>query len=181
MNDLKPRLFSTPDEKAKGMLKSLVQSECRHVDNDLIHEDRVAAYQAASDLLQDMDQAHQDRIEKRIEKKFLVKRGQQRQPRNKREAAEVEAEAAEADRMRALMAKSDFDRETFAYTLGILQNGVTDINNATVKEIQALRDGLTSLPSYGEPSTAFFPCTVGNIVNFWLITKSRFYTNFGAK
>ena len=25
------------------------------------------------------------------------------------------------------------------------------------------------------------PCTVGNIGNFWLIKKSRFYTNFGPQ
>ena len=41
------------------------------------------------------------------------------------------------------MEKANFDRKTFLFGLGIVQNRVTDINNATVRELQALRDGLT--------------------------------------
>ena len=47
------------------------------------------------------------------------------------------------EQMKSLMTKANFDRKTFLFGLGIVQNRVTDINNATVRELQALRDGLT--------------------------------------
>ena len=150
MNDLKPRLYSAHVE-AKELLKSLIQSECQVVDNDLIHDDRVAAYEAAADLLEAMEETLDDRIQKRVEKKFQdvqLERGQ-REPRGRRNKRETEATEAAA-RIRALMAKASFDRETFAFRLGILQNQVTDINNTSVKDILALRDGLTLDPTLGE-------------------------------
>ena len=47
------------------------------------------------------------------------------------------------EQMKSLMTKANFDRKTFLFGLGIVQNRVTDIENATVRELQALRDGLT--------------------------------------
>ena len=41
------------------------------------------------------------------------------------------------------MTKANFDRKTFLFGLGIVQNRVTDIKNASVRELQELRDGLT--------------------------------------
>ena len=45
--------------------------------------------------------------------------------------------------MKSLMTKASFDRKTFLIGLGIVQNRVTDIKNASVRELQALLDGLT--------------------------------------
>ena len=47
------------------------------------------------------------------------------------------------EQMKSLMTKANFDRKTFLFGLGIVQNRVTDIKNASVRELQALRDGLT--------------------------------------
>ena len=51
-------------------MKNLIQSECRLVDNNLLHSDRLAAYEAASDLLANMQDTQEEQISKRIEKKF---------------------------------------------------------------------------------------------------------------
>ena len=47
------------------------------------------------------------------------------------------------EQMKSLMTKANFDKKTFLFGLGIVQNRVTDIKNASVRELQALRDGLT--------------------------------------
>ena len=47
------------------------------------------------------------------------------------------------EQMISLMEKANFDEKTFLFGLGIIQNRVTDIKNATVRELQDLRDGLT--------------------------------------
>ena len=47
------------------------------------------------------------------------------------------------EQMKSLMTKANFDRKTFLFGLGIVQNRVTDIKNASVRELQELRDGLT--------------------------------------
>lgn len=57
-------------DEAKELLKNLIQSECRLVDNNLLHSDRLAAYEAASDLLANMQDTQKEQISKRIEKKF---------------------------------------------------------------------------------------------------------------
>ena len=57
-------------DEAKELLKNLIQSECRLVDNNLLHSDRLAAYEAASDLLANMQDTQEEQISKRIKKKF---------------------------------------------------------------------------------------------------------------
>ena len=92
-------------------------------------------------------------ISRRIEKKFPTGSGT-RQPRNqdgksrsKRQLSDNSTTSADQQnqekQMKSLMEKANFDRKTFLFGLGIVQNRVTDINNATVRELQALRDGLT--------------------------------------
>ena len=56
--------------EAKELLKNLIQSECRLVDNNLLHSDRQAAYEAASDLMKNMQDTQEEQISKRIERKF---------------------------------------------------------------------------------------------------------------
>ena len=136
------------------MLNSLIQSECQLVDNNLLHADRLAAYEAASNLLSNIQDTQNDQIVKRIKKKYPGKSGSKgkkgsREPRNseiKRNRRQILEELNiddQEEQMISLMEKANFDEKTFLFGLGIIQNRVTDIKNATVRELQALRDGLT--------------------------------------
>ena len=136
-------------------MKNLIQSECRLVDNNLLHSDRLAAYEAASDLLENMQDTQEEQISKRIEKKFPGNDSRTqsgtREPRtgNGRSRRQIVDDDSnfplndQEEQMKSLMTKANFDRKTFLFGLGIVQNRVTDIKNASVRELQALRDGLT--------------------------------------
>ena len=134
-------------------MKNLIQSECRLVDNNLLHSDRLAAYEAASDLLANMQDTQEEQISKRIEKKFPGNDSRTqsgtREPRtgngrSRRQIVDDDSNLSDQEeQMKSLMTKANFDRKTFLFGLGIVQNRVTDIKNASVRELQALRDGLT--------------------------------------
>ena len=48
------------------------------------------------------------------------------------------------EKLKNLMVQANFDKQTFLFGLGIIQNKVTDIDSATVREMQDLREGLTT-------------------------------------
>ena len=118
------------------------------VDNNLLHFDRLEAYQSASELLESLELTKKERIEKRIWDKL----GNNREPRRSKRNAIFDKTA---EKLLELLEKTDFDPQNFLFNLEILQNKVTDIANATVKEMKNLRDGLTNQAILGEFSFMF--------------------------
>ena len=63
-----PRLnFPSAKIEAKSILKDFINSECQF-DNSLIHEDRIEAFEAASQLMQALKVNRQKEIEKKVSK-----------------------------------------------------------------------------------------------------------------
>ena len=165
-------------KKAKGVIRDLVKSECQF-DNELIHQDRSQSYEAASRLLAAIEAAKKAAIKAKINKTFngpVDLSTTTREPRAKRQATPPEPAfiSEDAQMLASLMEKVAFDPETIQFGMSITQSQVTDVNTATVKQMQSLLSGLTDQPASSEWNTLFVPEAIFDLF-FLQVYVNRFH------
>ena len=138
-------------KKAKAVIRDLVKSECQF-DNDLIHQDRSQCYKAAIQLLGSIEAAKKSQIKAKIKRTFdgPVDLSTREPRRAKRQTTATDFESEDAQMLASLMEKVAFDPETIQFGMSITQSQVTDIEKATVKQMQGLLSGLTDQPASSE-------------------------------